>query len=1265
MSSTFIEDAIPQRQNSQFNHVSSLENGQHALLRNDHELDECSSSRTRDKSTNPFTLNNDSSVVNFSAHLQRAKSLFTNRSYLNQKLKNYRMRNPRSALYRSTTSLCDNNSISSNASSAMSSPFYNGETKFGGASATSRRSNSTFQNDVQQQMYHRPKIPTNLVASRSTSSLNAINSSASMSNTTRRILDVMSKYSTPLTEVRRISNALPSISETSILSKRRSLLESDLRLGENEIDRTKRALLKPNTPYNRPFGRNPVDTILTTELHVPSMPELLQLKKFATSTIEIRDIANNSNSVLNKPISKQPIKHDYKQTKAVNSRETDLDISNNNEKVVNKNNDITSGPIAMKEHKNKIRTSFMKRRMGKGEEHDLFPEPINLPNVTLQMDKKIEIKFPEPFIPKSPSGTTDIGSTVPFKFKGSNATGSEVNVNASQIKSTPEKQINGRGPQAAKKIESVPTEALISMKATTPSSCSTTLNSELSINSQPTKSSWNLTNTPTSCFVFTEPIVIAQSTNLITSPVHNIEYKFSEPLFVDSGKEKKSKVETTAAFNTFKFDSKPVSKITSDSGILDTTQSFGSIANKSTGVIANSSTFPFAKGLGNPDFAKIISNAPTQPSPCDTFKTIIAQQQQNKWDCETCCVSNDDNVSKCVCCQTENKKAVASEVITDISTVKPKVDEGFKSLIAQQKQGKWECDACLTRNDKSLTKCASCEAPNPNASSEKKNANEPQKTFSFGNFPAKPTLKSSDSSIDDQFKSIVENQRRSKWECSVCAAQNDLSASKCICCNESKISEDDASSAKPVTSQFSFGSMSALNKTNSTGFSFGSKIETSLGNTQSTRSGNADVRTTSSLGQFSFGNLAKTKEITATKFDQTVQRAQCEIAPKTSTNSNQIFVGSTAISAEKGNTLQASDSDLFEKIVAEQNSKWECTECMIKNEASAKNCLACETPKPSTIEKSSQNVPEALPKSTFSFGLPIASSKTFSFGAVPGKKEETPVAQTTIFGSASFNKPTVTFQFGSSNNSTSISSVPFAINSANSAFSSTSNKSTIEEVGTKTKDTGKKILDGFSFPFGTPSANAVGTDFSSSANCSKDVTDLGSLSLPNTKINVTVTENVLHQPSTNGPTSDASKNTFSLGESVTVQETIVVKPFGNIVPNDKTKFTFGKSEALTINPFGGTLNTSTRSASPFAFNSNTTSIAFSAPQPTFSTPSFSLETNSAIPTTSATIQPVIGLNSFATPVLPTLNTFTTNNTFGTNQTINATSQLQPSNQVKI
>lgn len=136
-----------------------------------HHLDGTSSNR----STNPFTFANDSMSVNFSAHLQKSKSLFSNKSYVSQpsrSLSNYRMRRQRNLTqYRSTSTLCDNNSYaSSNASSLLSSSFYDGQTAFGGASAQSERFALAFHSQQ-----HRAKITSKLVPSnlsKSTSSLN-------------------------------------------------------------------------------------------------------------------------------------------------------------------------------------------------------------------------------------------------------------------------------------------------------------------------------------------------------------------------------------------------------------------------------------------------------------------------------------------------------------------------------------------------------------------------------------------------------------------------------------------------------------------------------------------------------------------------------------------------------------------------------------------------------------------------------------------------------------------------------------------------------------------------------------------------------------------------------------------------------------------------------------------------------------------------------------------------------------------------------------
>lgn len=764
-SSTLIEDVPHSRPNiNQFNRFLPLENGQHASLSSSPNTfiddsvrdtasnypDEASSSQSRERPANPFAINNESSVVNFSAHLQRAKSLFTNRSYISPRLKNYRLRNPRSALYRSTSSLCDNNSVSSNASSAMSSPFYNGQTTFGGASAMSRRMNSTLSQD-QQHLLHRPKVPTNLVTSRSTSALNSIagSGSASMSNTAKRILDVMSKYNTPLTEVRRISNALPSIAEASALSKRKSLLETELNLTANETEKAnKRALNKPNTPYNRPLGRNPVESVPTAELHVPSMPELLQLKKFAANTVKIRDIASNSDSALNKPavvvaaaaagassttslLSSSAAKgasNEFKFTKTISTNRTDrdLDASNNNKSVQNSNfesisNNNNNANDANKRHKNKIRNNLTRRRTGRGADDDLMPEPLDLPNVPLMMQTK---ESAQPFQlqnvsnQKTTGGTLDNGIQIPFKFKTSNTNPSI---------SAKEKQTNGNNSDVNNKFDSSPfkstlgqTNSFSSRKNTSctvdsPFKLQHTMNNSKKTEEATTKpavataaaaavspvSTASTIVAPT--YRFTEPIVVNQLPKSFgASQPNNLgrrsDYSFSAPKYVsDKCVAELPRTDTSKSFNNFKFDSKPVNnKISSDSGIAETTLGSSQAVKSSSNVTS---------GSADSEFGKPVSSVSTVAGNDDSFKSLVAKQKQDKWSCNDCLASVDAAVIKCPCCGA-TKPAAASKPTPQLAKPAQKeaapaapVDDIFKSIVAKQKQSKWECKDCMAQND--------------------------------------------------------------------------------------------------------------------------------------------------------------------------------------------------------------------------------------------------------------------------------------------------------------------------------------------------------------------------------------------------------------------------------------------------------------------------------------------------------------------------------------------------------------------------------------
>lgn len=89
-------------------------------------------------------------------------------------------------------------------------------------------------------------------------------------------------------------------------------------------------------------------------------------------------------------------------------------------------------------------------------------------------------------------------------------------------------------------------------------------------------------------------------------------------------------------------------------------------------------------------------------------------------------------------------------------------DDLFASLVKSQSSQKWECDACMTRNDTDKVKCACCETPRPSA----KASSEVKQPANINSFmpTAKPT--------DDLFKSIVAKQKTENWECGECLTRN-------------------------------------------------------------------------------------------------------------------------------------------------------------------------------------------------------------------------------------------------------------------------------------------------------------------------------------------------------------------------------------------------------------------------------------------------------------------------------------------------------------
>ncbi|GAB0092226.1 Nup153 [Sergentomyia squamirostris] len=292
-----------------------------------------------------------SGVINFGSHLQSKKSLFSDKNIsmsmsslnsLSQK------RSFNASLYGSTSALSDSRLLN------IQSPFYRGRTMFGGASAYSTN------NPARSRKFPstRPSSSLSNFSSSSTSQLGVASTTASagdevpLSNTAKRIMEVMNQLSGPLSDVRKMAH--------SSLTARQRFTEQDM-----AANRTVR-LQTPKTPYSK-TPSNPTRMPPMTQLQVPSMSQLLQLKKLQSQTEQLRKCAlETTSSRLNRVM-------EYKLP------------SNTNESEGSK-------------HINKMRNKITKvRQESASSTADEVPTEVKLPDVQLPQLKsvpKFDITFP-------------------------------------------------------------------------------------------------------------------------------------------------------------------------------------------------------------------------------------------------------------------------------------------------------------------------------------------------------------------------------------------------------------------------------------------------------------------------------------------------------------------------------------------------------------------------------------------------------------------------------------------------------------------------------------------------------------------------------------------------------------------------------------------------------------------------------------------------------------------------------------------------------
>ncbi|XP_070492747.1 nuclear pore complex protein Nup153 isoform X2 [Chironomus tepperi] len=704
------------------------------------------------------------SELNFASHLDTHKSLFSPKNNQNSRS---------GSLFGSNMSLNSSNSRLF----VANSPFYNGKTTFGGASAYPRR-------DINQHKVLRTPIQMRPSSSLSNSSNTSTKSEGALgpeSNAAKRILEIMTQFSGPLKETRNMGNNINS------MIKIPGLVQTRKRFGDEDLQLDRSiSLTRPTAPYSRPLvtSKNQQQPespsiLLNSQANsktpqIPTMSQLLKMKRLQNSTERVREIANRSESFLNQT-------HEYK----LPSQNDDLQSNN----TVNANSSSSSSSFKMKSN---ITKNLLRNDKGIDE---LPPAPLNLPNIQLPELKsipKFDIKLP----------------------------------NSNPISSVTGKTVTSNNIIAPKSINIDKTSSIFSSNTSLSSTMfktateMTTINQSTEMIQEKTASKINSSN-----FIFSKPIRLSVSdADTLNLKVMTDSFKFSKPILIDNEMESSEKVleiqpTKPVTDNLFK---NLVAQQKSQSWECDSCMTRND-SDKTKCLCCD--TARRDSGISSKSNTSTIKEPSKAPPTDDLFKTLAAQQKKSQWDCTECFSKNDLDKEKCLCCETPKpgskpittttKKSSSSEFKFGMPAVASNNDDLFKNLAAQQKKANWECSDCMTSNDVNKEKCACCEAPKPGSKkapsqtsnfsfgvkpSTSDSSSKPQ--FSFG-MPASTPVSSSiptiSKSVDPDFKKLVEKQS-ANWECSACMTRNDQSKSKCICCEQAKPGSSENKS------QFSFGS---------------------------------------------------------------------------------------------------------------------------------------------------------------------------------------------------------------------------------------------------------------------------------------------------------------------------------------------------------------------------------------------------------------------------------------------------------------------------
>ncbi|XP_007537178.2 E3 SUMO-protein ligase RanBP2 isoform X1 [Erinaceus europaeus] len=232
---------------------------------------------------------------------------------------------------------------------------------------------------------------------------------------------------------------------------------------------------------------------------------------------------------------------------------------------------------------------------------------------------------------------------------------------------------------------------------------------------------------------------------------------------------------------------------------------------------------------------------------------------------------------------------------------------------AAKKDGSyWHCNSCSLKNSASAKKCVSCHNINPNSKD-------------FFDPPSGETvspLKTGPENTSDRFR-LMFSKKEGQWDCSICLVRNEPTASRCIACNNPKSS-------------------------NKSGSSFVQQASSKFGQGDLHKSGSSDFKS------WDCSECFVPNEANAVKCVSCGNQRKQNLPTCTSTPATFKFGTSETIKIPKSG---------FEGMFAKKDGQWDCSDCLVRNEASATKCVACQNPGKSNLSTSA-----VLSPASFKFG---------------------------------------------------------------------------------------------------------------------------------------------------------------------------------------------------------------------------------------------------------------------------------------------------------